>query len=985
MKETNAILSILGIKKGEIKLITLPFIYSFFAGVSLAFFVTSATSLFLSAFERNDLSIAFILAGVLVLLTGRIYSYFQKRHSFIKVLSGGLGIFLISIIAFIFFFYTTNPLYIIFILYAWIRVFAYIHAVTFWGLLARMFSLQQAKRLFGLITGGEVIAGIISFFSVPFLLLFLKTEDLLIISGISLFFAFLTIILTVYKFKNKLADKPKKEEKVKKETTEVEDFSIKKYYKLFFIIAFLPILAQFFVDFIFQVQAKIEFPQRESLTAFVGIFFGVSSIIEFILKTFLSGKLMSRYGIRLGLYSFPIVLGISFALASGFGLIYGAISLFFSFTALGRLFTRAVRTALYDPATQILYQPLPIEQRLAFQNKIESGPKAYASIAAGVILFALSAIPWFTLVHFSIFLLIIIAFWLKSVIDIYAEYKNVLKNVLQTQVTTKEKHENLLTIIKNKEFLSSPKTKILLKTITKHLIPFNINNDDVNEEKLSLNEIISYSYSMDANKRRISAKLFKNYKIYKVERHLARLLSDKDFDVRCRALISAGEMKEPELFHHILANLRIKEYSDIAYITILNIGEKILDSLSALFQKIEYETENQIKIINVFKKIDSPKSIKFLRKWINHPVPIISYKIISALGSLNYNANEKETIIIDQKIKADINAYIYIISSIWDLHENSKCNNLLLLFEQEKDTKKKEIFTLLSAIYDSNAINLIYENLVSSDTSSKGFALEIADYILSEIHKKTLLPIIEDISYTELYRLHKQDYSMEKLSVYDRLTDIINSDINTCGAFIKVEALILMSQHSDIDNLKLLKSNIVHPNIMVQETAALAIYNSFNNNFEEIIELYKNLSPNIIELKNKINIESEKRSFMILEKIKILKSLEIFNDVNNKSLLKFSKNAKEIILKQDEELVINTNNKYNIYIIVFGELHDKTNNKKINEGEIIRFNELANQDEQKYIVTEQVLMLETQLYLFNNLINTNSTFSKKYFDTLQCS
>ena len=83
--------------------------------------------------------------------------------------------------------------------------------------------------------------------------------------------------------------------------------------------------------------------------------------------------------------------------------------------------------------------------------------------------------------------------------------------------------------------------------------------------------------------------------------------------------------------------------------------------------------------------------------------------------------------------------------------------------------------------------------------------------------------------------------------------------------------------------------------------------------------------------------------------------------------------------------LINTNNKYNIYIIVFGELHDKTNNKKINEGEIIRFNELANQNEQKYIVTEQTLMLETKLYLFNNLINTNTTFSKKYFDTLECS
>ena len=120
---------------------------------------------------------------------------------------------------------------------------------------------------------------------------------------------------------------------------------------------------------------------------------------------------MNKYGVKFGLLAFPVVLGISFILASVTGLFYGAVALFFSFVTLGRLFTRAVRTSFNDPATQILYQPLPEDERLSFQNKIESGPKAYASIAAGIILYAFAKIPSFSLVYFSIFLLIIIAFW----------------------------------------------------------------------------------------------------------------------------------------------------------------------------------------------------------------------------------------------------------------------------------------------------------------------------------------------------------------------------------------------------------------------------------------------------------------------------------------------------------------------------------------------------------------------------------------------
>jgi AAA family ATP:ADP antiporter len=337
------IYNILNLKANEGKPVFISTLYSFFAGAALSFFVTSATSLFLSSFEKDMLPLSFIIAGVLVWLTGFLFSRYQNRIKYTKLLFVGVLFLLVSVILFLSIYISTKSIILIFVLYAWIRIFTYIQSITFWGMIGRLFSMRQGKRVFGLITGGEVLAAILSFFSVPFLLKLISTEDLLLISGVFLILAFVVLVVIVKKYGNKLSDvRPRT-----KRTDEVKapGFLSNRYYKLFFLIAFFPIFAQFFVDFIFQAQAKVEFPVRESLTAFVGVFFGVSSVVEFILKTFVSGRTLSKYGIQLGLLAFPAMLAFSFALASIFGFFYGAATLFFSFVSLGRLFTRAVRTS----------------------------------------------------------------------------------------------------------------------------------------------------------------------------------------------------------------------------------------------------------------------------------------------------------------------------------------------------------------------------------------------------------------------------------------------------------------------------------------------------------------------------------------------------------------------------------------------------------------------------------------------------------------
>ncbi|MCF6366423.1 MAG: MFS transporter [Bacteroidales bacterium] len=986
MSGKSKIFNIINIKEGEGTLVFLPIIYSFFTGAALAFFVTSATSLFLSSFEREMLPLAFIAAGVLVWLSGLLYSYFQKKYKYTSVLTGGLLLLLVSVLVFLSLYIKTNSIITIFLLYAWIRVFAYMHAITFWGLAGRLFTLRQGKRVFGLITGGEVFASILSFFSVPFLLKIINTEDLLFISGAALILGFLMLIYIVRKFKNKLSDQKTKEVKQKIRTDKGKVVFLRnRYYKLFFLIAFLPIFAQYFVDFIFQAQAKIEFPVRESLTSFVGLFFGVSAIVEFILKTFVSGRLMNKYGMKFGLVAFPVMLAFSFALASIFGLFYGAVSLFFSFVSLGRLFTRAVRTSFNDPATQILYQPLPPEERIVFQNKVESGPKAYAGIAAGILLFAFTKISWFTLVYFSIFLLIFIFFWYKSATAIFKEYKQILQTVLLKKTGKKIKtvNEEIFEFLKNKAETLNDKTKDIVSYMCNSVFPYRKNlifaeEKEINK-KYKLKELIAFANSENQDEREKAAKLFEDFNIYKVEIFLTKLLTDENFNVRAQAILTAGKLKEPELFKYLFANLRIPEYHDIVFSAIINIGKKILPDLDKFFYTIEHIPDIQMSVIKITELIGGEKAKEILHTKINYTNKTVSNRIIDALSRLSFQAKRADISHLSIKLEDEIGNFVYITACLADLKKQFNENNdILRAVNHEKKNKTERIFTILSVLYDSKAIELIRTNLENIDSDSKGYALEIADIIISELHKKILAPIFDDIPESELVNKYKYSYPQERLSVKERLIDIINSDNSITVNYTKALAVNLLSSYKTDDVFQVLKANIIHPNLIIRESAAITLYNMEPEIFNHQAKLFKTKIKGFNDLIKKVTISEENQNLLVLEKLKLLRSLDIFSNLSYEKLTKFAVHSEEYTIKKGEKMNCEGEDKNTIYLCISGHIFDKERNIEIKEGKIISlYSKNGNINKLNFIADEPTFMFKGKIYLLNNLFAENIEFVEK--------
>src|ERR1700744_664704 len=180
---SNAVLSkVFNLKKGEGKTVFLLTAYSFFAGLAYAYFYATSTTLFLAKFDIKILPFAYIGQGVVSYIVWLTYKRVEKKiiPSRLFMIS---GMFLIASVAALTFGYiTTENKFFAFFLFVWYNIFLLLNGISFWGIATKVFDLRQAKRLFGLISSGEVFARIISFFTVSFLAKVMKPDHILYLS-----------------------------------------------------------------------------------------------------------------------------------------------------------------------------------------------------------------------------------------------------------------------------------------------------------------------------------------------------------------------------------------------------------------------------------------------------------------------------------------------------------------------------------------------------------------------------------------------------------------------------------------------------------------------------------------------------------------------------------------------------------------------------------------------------------------------------------
>lgn len=456
MKIKNFIIKNFDIKKEEYQKFWLLLLHSFFVGLFIAFYFLPANSLFIANFGYEQLPPAYIVAGLAGYLITSLYSFLQKRVRsrslfFIAILfmilisvisrlaltfTDDETIIRIPLLSHIGFNYTSRQWLYGFV-FAWGWPFISLAAIELGGLVIRFLNLQQVKRMYGLINLGGVIASILGYLIIPLLSKVLyHSYDLFFLGAFSLLIS-IFILLLLYKRTEDHSENRPASRAERKETKRIPLVPRDNYLKLIFLSATLSAMVIYFSDFAWLSGIKAQkdrLPTPESISNFIAIVFGGLKIGELIISL-LSSRLISRHGVKMGLSVLPFVSSSLILLAAIFGAAsgHGAL-LFFVMIVLNKSFERILRRGLDDPSFNILYQPLPENERLSIQIRV--GVIMQLSIAlAGVFLIVSNLFlvkpEGYLLKYYPLFLLPLLVGWWFITRRLYEAYKAKIKTLLE--------------------------------------------------------------------------------------------------------------------------------------------------------------------------------------------------------------------------------------------------------------------------------------------------------------------------------------------------------------------------------------------------------------------------------------------------------------------------------------------------------------------------------------------------------------------------
>jgi len=432
----SRLLYFLGVHEGERRSSLLMVAHSFFMGTSTVFFETAASALFLSQFEGKMLPWVYVASALLNIGTGAVYSRVKEKVSFARLMTGTLLFLFLSVCAFRLGLQASSAAWLSFASLVWYRVLSILTDLEYWAVAARLYDVRQAKRLFGLIGTGEVVARIAGAFSVPLFVRLVGVPNLMWLSATGLLLCALLVVPVLRLIPGSdvsLADSKRRPRSALQQFREVIG---DRYLRIVTGIAVLAVFGKYFVDFAFLEQMRTRFSDVQNLAGFFGLFSGLTQGLSLLTRVFVSGPLLERYGIRVGLLVLPLMHLACTALIvldGALGDSQGSALVFWLVIANQGIY-KSLKHPIDNPSFKVLYQPLKAEKRLAAQISIEVVFTPITIGIAGAIMLLMSTVIPYDPVRFSYVLLLNFALWALVARRGSSAYQGALLEVLRRRI-----------------------------------------------------------------------------------------------------------------------------------------------------------------------------------------------------------------------------------------------------------------------------------------------------------------------------------------------------------------------------------------------------------------------------------------------------------------------------------------------------------------------------------------------------------------------
>ena len=906
------ILSKLNIKEDESKKTGLLLTQSIFIGIFIAYYYSFANALFLTTFDITDLPMAYIGSGILGFLSSFLLSKIQKKINASKVLQ----YLLLSIIALLCFFkigleVCENDDYIVALIYMCFAPFAILTSLGFGAILIKFFDLRQSKRLFPLISTGEVFSSILVFLSVPFLIRIIPSENddtsfllYFAIFGLILAFVFQLFIGKQYDFLFNVKTNLTNHVNTK---ISLKVIISNKYYLSLIILSLVSILCYSFIDYSFAEFSRQEYKEKKTLTEFLGYFFGFVKLTEFIFKIFISGPYIEKYGLKFGMGVLPVVLtSVTFLLVVFLLLFDFSQNIIFILMTLNMGLLMVLRKSFEEPSFSLLFQPLDSHTKISLQTLVIGKARLFGMVLAGGILYFMNHFNLADTKVISSTLLILLIIWIFTTVKVGENFKWLISNLLKERKGKTHTKFSETNYLHSFTFLMKKGNNLIHKHFTHRLIPgfqqTKLLQTNLNSKE-SIDELID---SKNPNDHIMAlGKINYNWDNNYVNFVCSSALSESThLSKSAIALLSSRKIDKiyiDEYLHSI-----INPTYSISMFYLLNIGYNYFDAVKKINLNFERDTDTiilrrlqEISLIQILGENDNKVFEDFFLTKIRDTDSEIETHLLKSLSKRKLVFTASQKTMLREKIALEVNYYSYVLASILDLYEITKIDELNMLLYSELKVAKNRIYLMLGLLYDVDQINQIQSALEGDESHEIVLAIEMLEDILDPEIKDFIILVYDRLETRPKYNKLVTFFPQMKMSSIKRLEDIINYDFKRTITLLRIIAIRELGKLCEGSSDAIL-ANVFNGNKIIKKAAYISLFENNKNDYLKYYEL-----ENDFNFKEKLTIfNSNQENLSVDKKVELIFNNDFFPGTSKLLLFKIAQLAEVNLNNSSEEIIL---------------------------------------------------------------------------------
>ncbi|NEP19484.1 MAG: MFS transporter [Leptolyngbya sp. SIO4C1] len=427
----------LNLRLGEEQRTLLMFLFYTLMSIGILWLEVSSAALFLETYGADKLPLIYIFSAAVGFGLSGLYSWLQRLLPLRQVTVLIAAIITLPILLFRVGLGVAvwAPL-TVFAMRLWMEAITNLNELNVAVVANQLFNIREIKRTFPLVSSGNLIADVLSGFTIYFLLGPLGLNNMLYLTFTIMLMGTLILLYTSQTYRHAFPDSLRRHSEGAATSFSARRLrgSIQRYVLLLCGFFILSQSLLYLIEFQYLDQIIAQGFSADAIARFLGLFTGILGLVELVTQVFAASRIVERAGVFATTAMLPtaIVLLSSFCFIVGFWPQGSLKSLFWGVIVL-KFFDEWLRYTVAAGTRPVLFQPIPDQKRSRVQSRIASAESLSIGLTGAAILGLLYLCQQISFIgvreQSQIFLLItagLAAVWLGSIYYLRSQYLNLL-------------------------------------------------------------------------------------------------------------------------------------------------------------------------------------------------------------------------------------------------------------------------------------------------------------------------------------------------------------------------------------------------------------------------------------------------------------------------------------------------------------------------------------------------------------------------------